>query len=593
MADMIKKVLSVSFLVILASCRSAPVEQTGEAVIEQETAVINPEPVKGRVDVYESMARSVKYNTGATLRELRKKVVYDKNTNPRSIVNNILKMKNLNQNPLYDSLRALDFAIIYAAVNLSDDEHFTSAYLNAKASQTAALAAIKAHKDALFAQRKIKEIERMVKREQREVDTLKAKQDRLGVLNSDDEAYKKGLEVVIYKLSEIKKKLEEEVVLYRQVTRIDSDKLTLEGRRFYEMDDLDAGLKAGDFQASAFANRQEFNLADELNRQYSYEQVRTMLRHEYPQVERLEINGFDIEDPVYLKELQQRADFQSNYLADKVRQYMEAGNGGARRALRQEAFEEMATAIMTQNEVAYNVVMRADLDDEAVNKRIAELKKTIAEGEKRYRPGVNQKIDLLEQKTALINLERQASQILAEKAMAIRALYFYAGFNPFTPKLTEAPVKDISGNLKVGFNKDVVEMLAKKVPQPETPLKTEKNDWAKQDNWLEKLLEGKDKPQSESVNIRRYVGNFELYEGAVYNKRKIMQLGSYRQKENADMDWKMLKELYPELRAYSPVVEKAQVKGAPMYRLIIRQENGGLMDLCNKLRADKTDCLLR
>ena len=566
MADMIKKVLSVSFLVILASCRSAPVEQTGEAVIEQETAVINPEPVKGRVDVYESMARSVKYNTGATLRELRKKVVYDKNTNPRSIVNNILKMKNLNQNPLYDSLRALDFAIIYAAVNLSDDEHFTSTYLNAKASQTAALAAIKAHKDALFAQRKIKEIERMVKREQREVDTLKAKQDRLGVLNSDDEAYKKGLEVVIYKLSEIKKKLEEEVVLYRQVTRIDSDKLTLEGRRFYEMDDLDAGLKAGDFQASAFANRQEFKLADELNRQYSYEQVRTMLRHEYPQVERLEINGFDIEDPVYLKELQQRADFQSNYLADKVRQYMEAGNGGARRALRQEAFEEMATA---------------------------ELKKTIAEGEKRYRPGVNQKIDLLEQKTALINLERQASQILAEKAMAIRALYFYAGFNPFTPKLTEAPVKDISGNLKVGFNKDVVEMLAKKVPQPETPLKTEKNDWAKQDNWLEKLLEGKDKPQSESVNIRRYVGNFDLYEGAVYNKRKIMQLGSYRQKENADMDWKMLKELYPELRAYSPVVEKAQVKGAPMYRLIIRQENGGLMDLCNKLRADKTDCLLR
>ena len=65
------------------------------------------------------------------------------------------------------------------------------------------------------------------------------------------------------------------------------------------------------------------------------------------------------------------------------------------------------------------------------------------------------------------------------------------------------------------------------------------------------------------------------------------------EKENADMDWKMLKELYPELRAYSPVVEKAQVKGAPMYRLIIRQENGGLMDLCNKLRADKTDCLLR
>lgn len=136
----------------------------------------------------------------------------------------------------------------------------------------------------------------------------------------------------------------------------------------------------------------------------------------------------------------------------------------------------------------------------------------------------------------------------------------------------------VSGNLKVGFNKDVVEMLAKKVPQPETPLKTEKNDWAKQDNWLEKLLEGKDKPQSESVNIRRYVGNFELYEGAVYNKRKIMQLGSYRQKENADMDWKMLKELYPELRAYSPVVEKGTSQGradvSPDYQTGKRRSDG-------------------
>ena len=72
-----------------------------------------------------------------------------------------------------------------------------------------------------------------------------------------------------------------------------------------------------------------------------------------------------------------------------------------------------------------------------------------------------------------------------------------------------------------------------------------------------------------------------------------MQLGSYRYKENADLDWKMLKELYPDLRKYNPVVERANVGGKPMYRLIVQQKNGGLMEMCNKLRADKVECLLR
>ncbi len=586
----IKKFLSVSFLMILAACGSET--QKKGTFIETVVPVVNPELVKGRVDVYTSMARGVKYNTEAMVPELRKKVLYNKEANPRAVVADVLKMKSMSQNPLYDNLRALDFAIIYAAANLSSNEQFVSDYLNAKASQTLALAAIKAHKDALFAQKKIKEIDRMTAKQQREVNLLAAKQNRSGILSSADEAYKKGLEVVIYKLAEMKQKLENDVILYRQLAKVDDAKLELEGRRFYELDDLDAKLGAEDFFRSAYENRMEFSLQQELPKKYDYEQLRIMARQAYPQVERLEINGYNAEDPVYLKELQQRATFQSNYLVDKVWQYGQAANNGVRKQLRQEAFEEMSAAILTQNEIAYNVVKRADIDNEEINKRIAELKKVIAQGEKRYRPGNTQKVDLLEQKVALLNLEQQASQMLAERAVALRALYFYAGFNPFSPKLKDGKIKDISSALKTGFNKDMIEMLAQ-APLPQTPIQVEKNDWAKKENWLEALVEGKLEPKSESVSYRSYAGNFDLYEGAQYDKKTVMQLGSYREKANADLDWKMLKQLYPELQRFSPVVEKAQVGGRPMYRLVVRQPGGGLKELCNKLRQDKTDCLLR
>ena len=91
----------------------------------------------------------------------------------------------------------------------------------------------------------------------------------------------------------------------------------------------------------------------------------------------------------------------------------------------------------------------------------------------------------------MLNLEQQASQMLAERAVALRALYFYAGFNPFSPKLKDGKIKDISSALKTGFNKDMIEMLAQ-APLPQTPIQVEKNDWAKKKTgwklWLRESL---------------------------------------------------------------------------------------------------------
>lgn len=583
--------IGVSFI-ILASCGTTTPVQDNSVAVQDVFYVADPEPVAGRVDVYNSMARGVKYNLNAVLPETRQKLSYQTQGNPRAVIDQVLNLKNEAANPLYDSLRILDFAIAYAADNLSADSVWREEILQAKVAQNLALASIKAHKDALFAEKKLKEIRRMMAKEQKRLDELNKKQQRAGMLNSDDLEYKKGLEVALYKMDKITAALSQNIEDYRQIAKIDVKPLELEGRRFYELEDLDAKLKADNFQQSALLNRKEYALQNELNRKYSPAQFSAFLIEDYPEVERLRINGYSTEDPLYLTNLNQRAKKQSEQLVNKVLAYKQSTSKNQQTMLREQAYEEMGTAILTQVEVAYDVVRRADADYAELVKQIREAKKNIQNAGKKYRMSVSDKVDLLEAQVDLLNMEQRESQMMAERAVALRALYFYAGFSPFNETLLQSKIKDMSANLKVGFNRDMVEMLAA-AQKPEKETAPQVNDWAKQDNWLEKLLDGQNGKKAAKITVpQKSYDNFEPY-GEEYNSKKIMQLGSYRQKENADLEWQMLKQLYPKLGGFSPVVERTKVNGQLMYRLVLKSTQGGWRELCNNLRRDRVDCILR
>ena len=82
------------------------------------------------------------------------------------------------------------------------------------------------------------------------------------------------------------------------------------------------------------------------------------------------------------------------------------------------------------------------------------------------------------------------------------------------------------------------------------------NDWAKKENWLEDLMENKPEvPAAQpavSAGPAVHAGSddiFAPYADPAYDRKKVMQLGSYVERENADLEWKMLQELYPELRS--------------------------------------------
>ena len=593
MNNFLKICFAVGFVTIFCSCSTPNEPKNTDIQVDELFFAQDPEPVKGKLDVYSSMARAVKYNIDVTAQNMNKKIFNDNpNMQPREVIRKVLNVKTGKENPLYDGLRALDFSIVYAVSRLSDNRAYVDAAIYAKSAQNLALAAIKSHKDALFAQKKVKEIDRLMARENKILAELNKKLERAGSLAKEELAYKKGLEVSLLKLSEMRNALLFNEADYARLVKADERKMELEGRKFYEIDDFDEKLDVQTFQRSAYYNRSEFALSKELNKSYSFQEVEANLLKAYPELERLQINGYNAEDPIYAEELERRANKVSVDLVDAVMAYPASTKAEEKKLLKSKAFDALTIAVFTQVELAFDLVKAADYDEEVITKNIHSLRKEIKNLEKRYRLNAEQKIELLNLKVALLSAELKESQILAEQALAIRSLYFYAGFSPFNKTLLRARVKDIATTLKLGFNQDVVEMLAA-VPEEQKKEERIENKWAKQDDWLEKLMTEK-KPGKKVIDLpSKPMTNFDLYEGEEFNKKKIMQLGSYRQAENANVEWAMLKELYPQFREYNPVIEKTKVNKKTMYRLVIRSADGGFRDICNKLRRDRVECIFR
>lgn len=584
---------------IIGGCSSAEKGGVGDKIeVDELIFAQNPEPVRGKLDVYASMARGVKYNVDVAAQEMNKKLFsQNQNMAPQDIIQNMMNVKSGRDNPLYDSLRALDYAVIYAMVNLSGSRSYIDSNIFVKTSQNLALASIKAHKGALFAARQLKEIARLTDKQQKKLNDINKKEERTGRLTPAELSYKKGLEVALLKLKEMYEAQAFAVAEYAHLVKAEPKELKLEGRTFYELDDLDKKLTVRAFQRSAFNNRSEFDIAKEMERSYRFREVEYNLLKKYPEIERLNINGYDVEDEVYAENLEKRAYALALGLVKKTEAYKKAKEG-ERDRLRVKAFDELGTAIFTQVEVAYNLVRLSEIDFGVVSKQAADLKKDIKQRE-RGRLSADAEISLLNDRIKLLALQNEQSQIAAEKALALRALYFYAGFSPFTRTLLKNEIKDIVVSLRASFNKDMVEMLAA-VPAEEAYDEKVSNDWAKKENWLEDLMENKPEvPAAQpagSAGPAVHAGSddiFAPYADPAYDRKKVMQLGSYVERENADLEWKMLQELYPELRSKTPEVIRTRINGQIFYRLVLHSESGGFLSLCNRLRGDRVQCLLR
>ena len=270
---------------IIGGCSSAEKGGVGDKIeVDELIFAQNPEPVRGKLDVYASMARGVKYNVDVAAQEMNKKLFsQNQNMAPQDIIQNMMNVKSGRDNPLYDSLRALDYAVIYAMVNLSGSRSYIDSNIFVKTSQNLALASIKAHKGALFAARQLKEIARLTDKQQKKLNDINKKEERTGRLTPAELSYKKGLEVALLKLKEMYEAQAFAVAEYAHLVKAEPKELKLEGRTFYELDDLDKKLTVRAFQRSAFNNRSEFDIAKEMGRSYRFREVEYNLLKKYPE----------------------------------------------------------------------------------------------------------------------------------------------------------------------------------------------------------------------------------------------------------------------------------------------------------------------
>ena len=556
--------------------------------------IVDIEPVKGRLNVYQSMARAAKYNVMAANKTLYDRVMTETvGKNAQDILKSLHDARNVELSPLLESVKKINFAVVYAATHLTDSNDYAQTYIYDTTAQQLALAAIKAHQDTLFALKKIKQLEKRISSLQKVQKNLDAKLERAGSLSPEDLEYKKSVEVAILKLEQLKSFLATSVTDYASLVKVEDKDLHLQGKNFYELQDFDAKNQLSTFQNAALSNRSEFDFArKEIYGFNAYDAKREALNL-YPETKRLSVNGMDEKDKLYIESLNSRANMIAQALVADVNAFMKEENSEQKKVYLKNAFTQLTAAIMMQQELDYNMVKAADEDYAIAESDCDALRREVYQAEKAKSNKTADKIALMQKRLKLDEQELRLNQISGERALALRSLYFHTGLSPLSKQLLNEKISKIEGRLKQAFNQDMIEMLARADEQEKQEKKTG-NTWAKKDNWLEILIDqGGEKKETPITLPDKPKGEFDPYVGAEYDAMTVMQLGAYRQRQSADIEWQMLKEIYPEFAEISPKVESSMQNGKMLYRLVIKSANGNLRELCNKLRADKVECILR
>ena len=193
---------------------------------------------------------------------------------------------------------------------------------------------------------------------------------------------------------------------------------------------------------------------------------------------------------------------------------------------------------------------------------------------------------------ALVAAEQREVEILAERAAALRNLYYLAGLSPFDKNMLKGRIRDIENTLKKAFNQDMVNMLSAAKTEPRWD--DGGNAWAHKDNWLEELIdgEGKEKPKK-ALKTGAAASKKNTAGVRVNGKQTVMQLGAYEDMDNAVADQKRMRDRIPELSGYDIYIEQAVVNGVRYHRLMLRPEPEKLQELCNRVLEAGFGCILR
>ena len=542
------------------------------------------------------MARAIKYNINTTIYNMKNRIDH---TAPQSSTKKIIQsVYSGDDTDIAAALRLLDYAVVFATNTVEPNPSIREEYLFEKSAQHLALAAIRAHEDVLFADQKIKKIDRAARLETKEINILNEKLEKNGTLSDAEIEHKKGLEVALHNQQQLRNQLLGNITQYLRLVQSDEQRLDIEGRRFYELEDFDNKYTIATFQNVAATNRPELRYAKRQGYNNDYHTMLYHLMRNHPEMEHLQINGADLNDEPYIKGLVKRARKVSEKLIEATITYQNAKTiEPLKTTTRDKVYQNLGDAIFTQVELAYNLVKQVSAQLTSLQADMAQQNKEIRAKEKNAKSNP-EKIAIMNLKNKLMDTQLQESKLIAERAAALRSLYFYSGFSPFSKILLEQKINVIANNLKIAFNKDMIAMIANSPeikPEPQT-WEVKDEDWAKGENWLEQHVD--ENKQLGKNALEGHISEPKIIPQKIIttddsNQRKILQLGAYQKKESAELEWNMLHRIYPELQNLTPKIEETTINNQTWYRLYVESATGGWSNLCQRLKKDNFGCILR
>lgn len=568
--------LSVSVLV-LGACAQVEKQDNNTVPNAASTNVCalkqeKPIKVSGAVDVYDGMARAVKYNTLKLSEDMRQKIyTTNPNLSPKDIILNVLNSPD-NGNALYNGVRALDYAILYAGAYLAETPEQASLLIMQKSAQSLAVAAVKTHGDILASEKIIRKINNLIQTEKTKLAALNAKYNLGGKLSDEEMSYKSSLEAALVQLPELRENLVNEVVTYRQLIKDDNDKLKLDGRKFFELNELDKKMSPEVYQRAAMHKRPEFESPEAKIRDYDFVAIDRYIAYNYDADKSLDINGFEQNQALYIEALEKQADKAANGLIGAIAAYQKSQNSDEAFRLKEKIYDELVSSIFVQINLMFHVVKVTTLDLDKTNREYTNLKKEVSRLKSRDLSYAD-KETLLDKQVLLLKLEILRERVKAERSSAIASLYFYAGYNPFGCSFYADTPAVLADTFKKGFTSDRVILLnqayeeAQKNKEKAFQVENHHERWATGDNWLEKVVEG----EKLSDDEKRWQAdeNTRVNESAKMSEN-AQEFDDEPVKEASFEFWE------PKLKAKSPVPAKAmatQNEKPKVSDLILRKKN--------------------
>lgn len=586
-------------VMMLAAC-SAGKKNLGASLQTNELVFSGAaESMPQRVTPYTSMARAAKYNADAAVRNTAGKM-YHEDEDIAATVKQIFSA-DLANDRLYNALRALDFVDVYAMSVLTDNENYIENSLYATSAQNLSISAVRLHRLDMLADSQLREIDRLTSQQNSVLADLRQKDARNGFLTEQEITYRKGVETAVARMDNLKSKLLLNQSEYNKLVSASGKKIDLEGKRFYEDTNLDKKYALDVYGDAAVGGRREFALAAEQIGSFNVARARRKATIDYPPIARVDVNGLLVDGNRYDDALFAKAENLTDDMLEALRNYQSSPSNDS---VKQKAFDELCAVVLTQVEISYRLVEKANAAYEANLYERSELKKQVQNLEKRKNLANKEKVDLLNLKVKQMQADYDSAEYLGERAAALRELYYAAGLAPFDKTVLKQSVGEIETVLKRAFNQDMVKILAD--AQKQEKWDDGGNSWAHQDNWLENLVDEPRKTikknaqkQKEVVKtvqepIERAEPVRKVETARVDSEGKtIIQLGSYTDVENADDDKKALLSAVKSLSKYNIYFEDAVVNGVTYHRMVLKPEPEKVVDLCNEIIAAGYDCLTR